>query len=285
MNRFNRIEYGLHLVGMSDAILEQQQYFDAQRPAARRGHFPDQICTRRSPTSRRPSPYTHDNTLFGPVGPFAGSRHRLQIAPAVGGWRFTGAVVDLRRYFFAQPFTLAIRGLFFGRFGRDANQFPVVLGNPDLIRGYTATSIINHECYAQVSNIAPIIGAVPGLNTGCPTLDQLIGSRAAVANVELRFPLTRSLALGLLPIALPPIEGAMFFDVGMSWLDGSTIVGRRPTGALGAVPQPVEELGRVDSSEPARDPVPVRLHEAARPCVRPPVLDRQPRPDVLTPHP
>jgi outer membrane protein assembly factor BamA len=119
----------------------------------------------------------------------------------------------------------------FGRFGRDANQFPVVLGNPDLVRGYTANSIINHECYAQVSNIAPIIGAAPGLTTGCPTLDQLIGSRAAVANAELRFPLTRSLALGLLPVALPPIEGAIFFDIGMSWLDGSTIVTRRPGGA------------------------------------------------------
>ena len=242
LNRFNRIEYGLHLVGMSDAILEQQQFFD---------RFGRPLGVGTSTTNLHPSiayvaptlAFTHDNTLFGAVGPFAGSRHRFQIAPAVGGWRFTGAVVDMRRYFFANPFTLAIRGLFFGRFGRDANQFPVVLGNPDLIRGYTATSIINHECYAQVSNIAPIIGAVPGLNTGCPTLDQLIGSRAAVANVELRFPLTRSLALGLLPIALPPIEGAMFFDVGMAWLDGSTIVGRRPTGALGSYRSPLKSWG------------------------------------------
>ena len=242
LNRFNRIEYGLHLVGMSDAILQQQQYFDASgRP----------LGVGNSTTSIHPSigyvaptiAYTHDNTLFGPVGPFAGSRHRLQIAPAVGGWRFTGTVVDLRRYFFAQPFTLAFRGLFFGRFGRDANQFPVVLGNPDLIRGYTATSIVNHECYAQVSNIAPIIGALPGVETGCPALDQLIGSRAAVANVELRFPLTRSLALGLLPVALPPIEGAMFFDVGMSWLDGSTIVGHQPVGLQGRYRSPLKSWG------------------------------------------
>jgi Tol biopolymer transport system component len=230
LNRFNRLEYGLHLVGMSDAILEQQAYFD---PLGR------PLGVGISQTNLYPSiayvaptvALTHDNTLFGPVGPFAGSRDRFQVAPAVGGWRFTGALIDMRRYFFAAPFTLAFRGLMFGRFGRDANQFPVVLGNPDLVRGYTANSIINHECYAQVSNIAPIIGAAPGLTTGCPTLDQLIGSRAAVANAELRFPLTRSLALGLLPVALPPIEGAIFFDIGMSWLDGSTIVTRRPGGA------------------------------------------------------
>jgi hypothetical protein len=242
LNRFNRIEYGLHLVGMSDAILQQQQYFDALG----RSLGVSNSQTSLYPTIAYVAPtiaFTHDNTLFGPVGPFAGARDRFQIAPAVGGWRFTGAVVDMRRYFFAQPFTLALRGLVFGRFGRDANQFPVVLGNPDLIRGYTANSIINHECYAQVSNIAPLIGGLPGTNTGCPALDQLIGSRAAVANVELRFPLTRSLALGLIPIALPPIEGAMFFDVGMSWLDGSTIVGRKPVGLQGRYRSPLKSWG------------------------------------------
>jgi outer membrane protein assembly factor BamA len=61
-------------------------------------------------------------------------------------------------------------------------------------------------------------------------LDQLIGSRIGVFNVELRFPLTRSVALGFLPVSLPPIEGAVFYDVGLAWENGSTIVGRRSDG-------------------------------------------------------
>jgi outer membrane protein assembly factor BamA len=61
-------------------------------------------------------------------------------------------------------------------------------------------------------------------------LDQLIGSRFAVANVEFRFPLTRSLALGFLPISLPPIEGAIFYDVGLAWQNGSKIVTSRTAG-------------------------------------------------------
>ena len=45
----------------------------------------------------------------------------------------------------------------------------------------------------------------------------MIGSNIAVLNVELRFPLTRSLVLGFLPIGLPPIEGALFYDAGVAY--------------------------------------------------------------------
>jgi len=151
----------------------------------------------------------HDNALFGYVGPFAGSRYRLQVTPNFGDWQFVGGLADWRRYFFARPFTLAVRGLFFGRYGRNGNEFPVFLGSTELIRGYTAGSLINNECAA----------ASPGTTgpTGCSALDQLIGSKIAVVNAELRFPLTRNLVLGFLPVGLPPIEGALFYDIGLAW--------------------------------------------------------------------
>jgi WD40 repeat protein len=228
-NRFNRVEFGLHVVGISDAILEQQVYFDPTGSSL--GVSNTQTILHPSIGYVAPTlALTHDNTLFGFVGPFAGSRYRFQVSPAIGGWKFIGALADMRRYFFARPFTLAVRGLFYGRFGRDADQFPVLLGNTDFIRGYTAGSLIRHECYQRIIDIAPLVGGSAGLNTGCADLDQLIGSRVAVANVELRFPLTRSVALGFLPIALPPIEGAIFYDVGMAWQNGSTIVGHRTEG-------------------------------------------------------
>src|SRR5205814_1894170 len=91
--------------------------------------------------------------------------------------RFTRA--EFRGYFFARPFTLALRGEVLGRFGRDADLFQQFLGSTELIRGYTAGSVINHECISSATQ------------NSCPELDQLIGSSLAVVNAELRFPLTR----------------------------------------------------------------------------------------------
>src|SRR5207302_581795 len=51
----------------------------------------------------------HDNALFRYVGPFAGSRFRFQVMPSLGDWQFVGGLADWRRYFFARPFTLALR--------------------------------------------------------------------------------------------------------------------------------------------------------------------------------
>jgi len=157
----------------------------------------------------------HDNSLFGWVGPFSGSRWRMEVSPSFGAWQFTAGLVDWRRYFFARPFTLALRGVFFGRYGRDADLFQQFLGSTELLRGYTAGSIINNEC-VQFSTAS-----------SCPQLDQLIGSRVAVVNAELRFPLTRSLVLGFLPVGLPPIEGAVFYDAGLAWNSNSKVIFNR----------------------------------------------------------
>src|ERR1041384_303132 len=119
------------------------------------------------------------------------SRWPLEVSPSFGAWQFTAGLVDWRRYFFARPFTLALRGVFFGRYGRDADLFQQFLGTTELIRGYTAGSLFNNECLADPTTASR--------QTGCPQLDQLIGSRLAVVNAELRFPLTRSLVLGFLP--------------------------------------------------------------------------------------
>ena len=58
----------------------------------------------------------------------------------------------------------------------------------------------------------------------------MIGSKVAAAGVELRFPLTRSLVLGFLPVGFPPIEGAIFYDVGMAWNDASIVKSKRMPG-------------------------------------------------------
>ena len=219
-SRFNRVEMGVHAVNITDATLELQTGFDTQSGIFLGQRF--ETISGPSATFLQPSiAHVHDNTLFGYVGPFAGSRSRFQISPAFGSWQFTAGLADYRRYLFFRPFTLAVRGLMFGRFGRDADRFPIFAGSTELLRGYTAGSFRNNECVAD-----------PGANsqTGCAELDQLIGSKIAIANVELRFPLTRSLVLGFLPLGFPPIEGAIFFDAGMAWDDASTVKWHRDAG-------------------------------------------------------
>ena len=140
-----------------------------------------------------------------------------------------------RCYIFLRPFTLAFRGMMFGRYGRDAERFPVFLGTPELLRGYTYGSIRNHECITNPGG---------GNVTGCAQLDQLIGSKIAVGSVELRFPLTRSLVLGFLPIGFPPIEAALFYDAGIAWNEGSIIKGSRSaTDDLVLVRAPLKSWG------------------------------------------
>src|SRR5436309_7084343 len=183
-SRFNRIEVGLHAVNISEATLALQTRFKADSAHT---FFDEGLVSSGGPSATFVQPsiaHVHDNTLFGYVGPFAGARSRFSISPAIGTWRFTAGLIDYRRYVFFRPFTIAVRGLMFGRFGRDGDRFPVFLGSTELIRGYTSGSFRGREC----SNDVPT-----GTRTGCPELDQLIGSRIAVGNVELRFPLTRSL--------------------------------------------------------------------------------------------
>jgi Tol biopolymer transport system component len=213
-SRFSRLELGLHGVDLSLATLNLSDIYDLAS-----GSY---ITTTERTTDQhslgfiQPSlALVHDNALFSYVGPFMGSRSRFGISPSFGNKHFTTVTADYRRYLFARPFTLAVRGLVYGNSGRDAELFPIFLGSTELIRGYTSGSLRNHECLTS-----PVL---PTGFTGCPGLDQLIGSRIAVGNIELRFPLTRSLVLGFLPVGFPPIEAALFYDIGIAWSTGDQL--------------------------------------------------------------
>jgi Tol biopolymer transport system component len=237
-NRFRRIELGMRLYNVSDDVLELSNYYDANTRAFR-GSDAGTVNGENVSYLEPSVTLVHDRTRFGFVGPFWGARSRFSFAPAFGGWRFITGTADYRRYLFARPFTLAFRGLVVGRFGRDANEFPVFLGSTELLRGYTSGSLRDNECGGTLSG--PPSGT---FRTGCAELDQLIGSKLAVGNVELRFPLTRALVLGLLPIALPPVEGAIFYDIGMAWEEGSVLKWRRDPGDdLLVVRQPLRSWG------------------------------------------
>jgi outer membrane protein assembly factor BamA len=151
----------------------------------------------------------YDNALFSYTSPFAGQRYRFEVAPTIGTLQFTSLTTDYRRYLFLRPFTLALRGLHFGRYGRDeAALSPVFLGYPHMIRGYGYGSVTD-GCRDELQ------GDAQG-GQDCAVFEELFGSRVGVANAELRFPLVRQLVLGS-SMGLPPIEGFAFLDAGTSW--------------------------------------------------------------------
>ena len=75
-----------------------------------------------------------DSSLFGATSPVAGARSRFEVAPTFGSLNMTTALADYRRYFMpARFYTIAVRGLHYGRYGEggeDPRLIPLFLGTP-----------------------------------------------------------------------------------------------------------------------------------------------------------
>ncbi len=232
-NRFKRIEVGARLVNISQATLNYITAYDATGTPFQAY---DSVSAEGSISYIQPSiALVYDNSLMAWTSPFFGHRYRFEVAPSIGGWKYTQVLADYRRYDLLKfPFSFASRFLMLGRFGRDGDQFPVFIGSPDLVRGYTFGSFrTSNECTVPTGNS----------RTGCPEVDRLIGSRVAVANVEFRFPLIRNLTLGFLPVGFPPIEGALWYDAGIAWNAGSDLRWSQPTTVNDAVRAPLTSYG------------------------------------------
>jgi Tol biopolymer transport system component len=169
----------------------------------------------------------YDTSISGLTSPIRGSRYRLELSQSAGSLTYTGVLGDFRTYYMpVRPFTIALRGLYYGRHGNDSEDFrlPVLyVGYPGLVRGYDSGSFESFEC-----GIAA--------NGQCPVFDQLVGSKIAVANAELRFPLWGAFGGDNFYGPLP-IEMAFFTDTGVAWDRGT-----RP-GFGAADRQPVVSVG------------------------------------------
>jgi hypothetical protein len=144
------------------------------------------------------------------TSPVAGGRYRFEAQPTFGEITFNTALADYRRYHFRRPITLAWRGIHYGRYGLDAENYqvisPLFLGEEQLVRGYAYGSFDVDECVVEGTTVQ-----------ACPVIERLIGSRMAVFNVELRLPLIGTREFGLLNIPFLPVELAPFFDAGLMW--------------------------------------------------------------------
>ncbi len=234
LSRFKRVEFGITASSISDRL---QQIFEPYQPST---GLPTANPSEREvslPGASYIQPtlaYTFDNSLNGYVGPFYGRRYRLEASQSIGGWRYFEGLADYRRYdHLVGPFTLATRALYFGRIGRDASRFRVFLGNTDLLRGNTSGSYYRNECRTTDANTF----------TGCNELDRLVGTQLAVGSAELRFPLLNA-SFGFLPVGFPPIEGALFYDVGLAWNEGDQLRwSRRPGDSPTGVRTPLQTFG------------------------------------------
>jgi Tol biopolymer transport system component len=151
--------------------------------------------------------FVHDNSFSAFTSPIAGSRYRIEAGGNLGDLNYQDALVDYRRYFFLRPFTLAVRGIHFGRYGADAeNELtqPLFVGQSQLIRGYEAHTFDFDECTQTATS-------------GCAEFDRLNGSRIAVLNAEFRIPLLGNDRFGIFSVPFVPTEITPFVDAGLAW--------------------------------------------------------------------
>ena len=150
--------------------------------------------------------FVTDSAVFGATGPLLGYRSRFEVAPTFGEVDYTSVVLDARRYLMPiEPFTIAGRALYVGRYGGDAESgrfSPLFVGFPTFVRGYDIYSFDAHDCE-------------PG---ACIQLDDLEGSRLLVANVEFRTPLV-GMFKGRIDYGHVPVDLIGFFDAGIAWRD------------------------------------------------------------------
>ena len=144
----------------------------------------------------------YDSALFGATAPVIGQSYIIELAPTIGNIQYYSVLADYRRYFVpARPFTLALRVLHYGRYGKGAEDerlWYLYIGYESLVRGYDYYSFNSNEDFDQT---------------------RLYGSKILVGNVELRFPLFGLLGIGRGYYGVFPVDVVAFYDWGIAWWD------------------------------------------------------------------
>ena len=214
-NRFSRVEFGARVQNMeADVLLFQRQLNQAGIPTTGYQYSPGQSLG----TINLAAPYVayvSDNALFGYTAPILGRRFRFQVSPTVGTWKYMEYIADYRRYdpILFNVLTVATRASVTARVGADDIVLQSAL-HPQLIRGYDRQYYYGSAC-------------TPANLRSCVSANELRGTRVAVANAELRFPVVRRFDLGILPISLPPVDGHLFYDAGVAWSTGQRVLLKR----------------------------------------------------------
>jgi Tol biopolymer transport system component len=165
--------------------------------------------------------YVRDFSINGLTGPIQGGRWRLGVTPTAGTQNFVTARADVRRYFYASPFTFAFQALHVGNYGASFNdEFGIgneYIGEPyrqGFVRGYSVRSIANG--IRESDSGCTRVGDAPTISQ-CAEIDRLFGTRAITTRAELRIPLLGPERLSLIPFRYLPTTLAPFVDAGVTW--------------------------------------------------------------------
>lgn len=162
--------------------------------------------------------YVDDTSLWGLIAPSTGRRLNISANASPGIFSdapaFYGFTADYRMYERLGPnYTFALRLAGGGSFGRNPQRF--IIGGVD--------NWINNRFE---DNSFPIETADDYLflTTGIPlrgyNYNARNGTKYALVNAELRFPLFGTITAGPLPIFFQTFTGTLFYDVGATWTRG-----------------------------------------------------------------
>jgi outer membrane protein assembly factor BamA len=143
----------------------------------------------------------YDSSFMGATGPILGQSYRFQISPTFGSLNYYTIMADYRKYIMpVKPFTLAMRFMHYGRYGKGADDqrlWPMFIGYDWYIRGYDYNSFQT--------------------DYGSFDMNRLFGSKLMLLNLELRFPLFGALGIGKGFYGIFPVDFVAFYDMGLAW--------------------------------------------------------------------
>ncbi|MDQ8153852.1 MAG: hypothetical protein P3B98_04235 [Gemmatimonadota bacterium] len=218
LNRFKRFEYGLSLNNVDRSLMWLSYGVDYAYGYTTQVYI-DSIVNLSSLNFAAPYvAFVHDNTLSGYTGPIYGQRYRFEIEHAAGNLSWTNYNADYRRYdaLLFSYLTFATRVQTAMSVGSGEDQFPKYIGRADLLRGYDRENYYSSACESAI-----------GGSGECSAV-QLLGSRIAFANAELRFPVFRPFRYKKTNVSFIPVDGLIFVDAGMAWSKGQTVSTSRP---------------------------------------------------------
>jgi Tol biopolymer transport system component len=203
-SKFNRLDFNLNWYNVHLEYLTQP--------------FPDEQVTTLLPSLS----YVHDSVLRGYTGPIDGSRYAISFLASPKYTEesidFKSVSFDYRKYFkLSMDYNFAFRLSGGGSFGDNPERF--FLGGIDNWINYKSsdgglrTNNINDIFFSRF--ITPLRGAY---------FYESEGNRYLLSNFEFRFPLIQFLGLGIPPLRLFNIRGAMFYDIGTAYFgDGNRL--------------------------------------------------------------
>ncbi|PSQ96064.1 MAG: hypothetical protein BRD55_08155 [Bacteroidetes bacterium SW_9_63_38] len=172
--------------------------------------------------------YVRDFSTSALTGPIRGGRWRLEVTPSAGTQNFITARADVRRYLYAEPFTLALQGLHVGNYGAEFRNTRLGIGNEYIgepyrqgfVRGYNTQAIsegIRESGGRGGRNCTPVADDLT--DSQCAEIDRLFGTRSLVTRAEVRVPLLGPKEISLIPFRYLPTTLGLFTDAGIAWTE------------------------------------------------------------------